>query len=253
MHSNIKNIFFQLLPCAIIFAIIAIYKMKHIALIMDGNRRWEKINNKKLYDGYKKGSEIIETIIIDILERKIPYLTIYAFSYENWQRPIREIAAIMNIGMQWLIQHSDFLMENNIKCRIIGNRDLLPYGFLNKIEEIENMTKNNTDLNFQIAISYGARDEILRACMRLSQILSKNKTHSINEENFAQLLDTYNIPDPDLLIRTGGEKRLSNYMLWQLAYTELYFLDKFWPDFNKDDLNEAINVYNKTQRRYGKI
>lgn len=181
--------------------------MKHIALIMDGNRRWEKINNKKLYEGYKEGSKIIEKVIKDILEYEIPYLTVYAFSYENWQRPIRDIAAIMNIGMKWLIDHADFLMERNIKCRIIGNRDLLPYGFLNKIEEIENATKNNTKLSFQIAISYGARDEILRACIRLSQILSKNKKNNINEEDFAQLLDTCDIPDPDLLIRTGSTLR----------------------------------------------
>lgn len=229
--------------------------LKHIALIMDGNRRWEKTKpNSKLYDGYKKGAEIIKDVLEEMLEQNIGYVTVYAFSYENWQRPIRDIAAIMNIGLEWLINQKKWLIANNIRCVIIGNRDLLPYGFLNKIAEIEKATEKNTKLYFQIALSYGARDEILRACMKFSQLTKIEKNNvQLNEKSFAQLLDTPEIPDPDLLIRTGGEKRLSNYMLWQLAYTELYFLDKFWPDFTKEDLGKAIDAFYTTERRFGRV
>ncbi len=228
--------------------------MKHIAIIMDGNRRWEKTKPlARSCDGYRKGAEIINQMIEKVIELGVPYLTVYAFSYENWQRPIKEIAAIMNIGMEWLISYKNLMINNGIRCRIIGNRDLIPYGTLNQIEEIEEATAHNSKLNFQVAISYGSRDEILRACLKFSKQISLKKIKTLDEKDFSQFLDTSNIPDPDLLIRTGGQRRLSNYMLWQLAYTELYFIDKLWPDFTKEDLALAVETYNNTQRRFGRI
>lgn len=223
--------------------------IKHLAIIMDGNRRWEKQHELKQYDGYRAGSDVIKSVILETAKLGIPYLTVYAFSSENWQRPIRDVAAIMNIGLDWLKRNLDFLVSNNIKCRIIGNRELLPSDVLNAIVEVEETTRNNTAINFQIAISYGARDEILRACVKFSKFIKTNT--NVSEMTLEKFLDTNDIPDPDLLIRTGGQKRLSNYMLWQMAYTELYFLDKLWPEFTTQDLYAAIAEYNNTQRRFG--
>ena len=219
---------------------------------MDGNRRWERLQpGARSCDGYRKGAAVINETIETVIELGIPYLTVYAFSYENWQRPVKEIAAIMNIGMEWLVEHKNFMTKNGIKCSVIGNKDLLPYSTLSKIEEIEEATQHNKKLNFQVAISYGSRDEILRACIKFSKAL--DKITSPSELEFQKFLDTNDIPDPDLLIRTGGQKRLSNYMLWQLAYTELYFLDTLWPDFTKEDLLAAIASFKKTQRSFGRL
>ena len=226
-------------------------KLKHLAIIMDGNRRWQKQNqNTQSSHLYKQGTDKIKEVIENVIKHKIPYLTMYAFSYENWQRKIMEIAAIMNIGLEWLNNSANFFIENGIKCTIIGNRNLLPYIILKQVEEIEAATAHNTTLNFQIAISYGARDEIMRACLKF---IKQEKHHSINEQSFKKYLDTHNIPDPDLLIRTGGQKRLSNYMLWQMAYTELHFLDTLWPDFSKEELSSIISKFYETDRRYGRL
>lgn len=228
-------------------------QMQHIAIIMDGNRRWEKTQpGMRSCDGYRKGAAVLYETIEAVMDIGVQYLTVYAFSYENWQRPIKEIAAIMNIGLEWLMAQKQSMIEKGIRCRVIGNRDLLPYETLNRIQEIEEETQHNCKLNFQVAISYGSRDEILRACLKFSKLF-KTKSSEVNEADFQQCLDTCGIPDPDLLIRTGGQRRLSNYMLWQLAYTELYFLDKLWPDFTKDDLKAALDTYYQTQRRFGRI
>lgn len=227
-------------------------QLTHLAVIMDGNRRWQKLNNNtNIYNSYQKGTDKIEEVIKNVIECKIPYLTIYAFSYENWQRKIIEIAAIMNIGREWLKNGAQFFIKNNIRCKIIGNRALLPYNILQQIEEIEEATAQNTKLKLQIAISYGGRDEIIRAFLKLKKSSFQNEI--INEKLFKQYLDTGSIPDPDLLIRTGGQKRLSNYMLWQMAYTELCFLDTLWPDFSKQELITAIEQFKQTDRRYGRL
>lgn len=225
--------------------------VRHLSIIMDGNRRWEKTHNVGPYDGYRKGAEIMQNIAEAAIDWKIPYLTVYAFSYENWMRPIREIATIMNIGMEWLDAHRTYMRAKNIRCRVIGNRELLPYWVLNRVEEIEQETSSNTGLNFQIALSYGARDEIVRACMKIGKAMMGKKS-VISEDEFSKMLDTADIPDPDLLIRTGGQKRLSNYMLWQLAYTEIYFEDKLWPDFTREDLARALEEFEGRQRRFGR-
>lgn len=223
--------------------------LKHLAIIMDGNRRWASSKKLSVYEGYKAGSQVVNKIISQVIEEKISYLTVYAFSFENWDRPIKEIAGIMNIAIDWFKNNLDFFQQNGIKCQIIGNKALIPYIFLNKIEEMEEATANNTKLNFQIALSYGSRDEILRAVLKATS--SKDFQQNINEENFKDFLDTKDIPDPDLLIRTGGQKRLSNYMLWQLAYTELSFIDEMWPDFSEAKLKEIITNYKKTERKFG--
>ena len=226
-------------------------KLEHIAFIMDGNRRWEAENNLKKYDGYKKGTKVITTILEKALELEINHISVYAFSSENWQRPLKDIAALMKIGVKWLDDNLDFMMQKGIKCTIIGNRALLPFGFLSKAEYIEELTKDNKNLSFHIAISYGSRDEVIRALNRLKDKFIKNASFELNEENFSQFLDTNSIPDPDLLIRTGGQKRLSNYMLWQMAYTEFMFIDKLWPDFSACDFQKCIDDFYEVDRRFG--
>jgi len=223
--------------------------IKHLAIIMDGNRRWEKQKELPKYEGYRVGADVIKSVILDVIRLKIPYLTVYAFSSENWQRPIKDVAAIMNIGLDWLKENLSFFRQNGVRCQIIGNRELLPSEVLNAIVEVEDLTAENSVLNFQVAISYGARDEILRACIKFSKFIRSNS--GANEMTLQKFLDTNGIPDPDLLIRTGGQKRLSNYMLWQMAYTELCFLDKLWPDFSSQDLCEAVADYEQVQRRFG--
>lgn len=223
--------------------------MKHLAIIMDGNRRWGKLHGK---DGHKEGAKSIMQAIEGAMDLGIEYLSVYAFSSENWQRPVKEIASIMKVATSWLEKNLEYMREKQIRCRIIGDRNILPFGFLQKAQEVEKETENYQKLSFQIACSYGGRDELLRACMKVVNFLHKSKKH-LNEKIFNSFLDTKDIPDPDLLIRTGGEKRLSNYMLWQMAYTELYFIDKFWPDFTKDDLKEAYDHYSKRERRFGSL
>jgi undecaprenyl diphosphate synthase len=223
--------------------------IQHLAVIMDGNRRWEQENVRKQYDGYIHGAQVLKELIENVVDIEIPYLTVYAFSSENWQRPIKDVAALMNIGIDWLNSNKNFLMEKGVRCRIIGNRELLPADVLMAIEEIERCTANNKNLNFQIALSYGARDEILRACIKFSKFIKDSISSS--EITFEKFLDTKDIPDPDLLIRTGGQKRLSNYMLWQMAYTELCFLDVLWPNFTNEHLINAISEYSQTERRFG--
>ena len=215
---------------------------KHIAIIMDGNRRWAESQDLKKHEGYKAGIVTAKEIIKACLEKNIKYLTVYAFSYENWNRPIKEISCIINIGIEFMKINQNFFMENDIKCTIIGNRDLIPFGLVNIINEIEEKTKNNKTLNLQIAISYSGRDEILRANQK-----------STTEKDFESCLDTNNIPDPEILIRTGGQNRLSNFLLWQLAYTEIYFIKTMWPDFSKTELYEILEDFQQIKRNFGSI
>lgn len=221
----------------------------HIAIIMDGNRRWAQARGDSVYDGYKAGARIVNDVLLESQRLGVEFVTVYAFSSENWNRPVKEIAGLMNIAMDWLTANKQFLLDNGICCKMIGNRGLVPYYFLNKVSEVEEYTKDCDKLKFQIAMSYGSRDEIMRAVLRM--LRDDDDVSNISETWFEKFLDTAAIPDPDLLIRTGGEKRLSNYMLWQLAYTELRFVDTLWPDFTCEMLRGLVEEFGAVHRRFG--
>ena len=227
----------------------------HVAIILDGNGRWAKKRMMPRNYGHKKGAQAVEQICEDAFNIGIKYLTVYAFSTENWNRPESEVEALMKLLNNYLIDSIERSTKNNMKVRIIGDKSKLSEDIRNNILKLEEATKNNTGLNFTIAINYGSRDEMIRAMKLLAKDveLGKIKSDEITETTYEKYLDTYGIPDPDLLIRTSGEQRLSNYLLWQLAYTEFYFTDCLWPDFNKDELIKAVLGYNKRERRFGKV
>ena len=222
---------------------------KHIAIIMDGNGRWAKLKGMKRTDGHKKGVESVREITNACNEIGIEHLTLYTFSEENWFRPKTEVVSLMNLLVKSLEQEKKKLYNNNIKFFVFGDLKKINKYIRNKLNEVVELTKNNTGLNLNLAISYGSRQEILQAI----KIMFDENIENINENTFNQYLYTKNIPEPDLLIRTGGDNRLSNFMLWQIAYTEIYFSKVYWPDFNKKELFIAINDYNKRERRFGKI
>lgn len=225
----------------------------HIAIIMDGNARWAKKNNLPIKVGHNYGAKNIEKIVQDCVEIGIKYLTIYAFSTENWQRPEDEVRYLINLLNEYLDKETKLLSEKNIKIIISGNLEKLPYETQQKIYQIEEQTKENSSLTLNVAFSYGARQEIIDASKKIALAVSESRI-SVNEidENFFVKNLYKNIPDPELLIRTAGDIRLSNFLLWQLAYSELYFTKTFWPDFNKKELILAIEDFNKRERRYGK-
>jgi undecaprenyl diphosphate synthase len=216
----------------------------HLAIIMDGNGRWAQAKGLPRLAGHKKGSEVARTIIQEASNIGIKYLTLYAFSSENWNRDKEEVSGIFKLLGLYLDQEQDKFQEMGLKVRFIGNISKLPQELQDKIAQTEAATASNDGLNLVIALSYGARDEILQACAKLSS--------SVTAEEFAQALYTRNIPDPDFLIRTGGEYRLSNFLLWQLAYTELYFTKTLWPDFTSQDLKVALDEFQNRNRRYGR-
>jgi undecaprenyl diphosphate synthase len=222
-------------------------KLKHLGIIMDGNRRWGKQNNVSLMHAYEAGAKNIETLIDELLSKDIKYLTLYAFSHENWNRSIAELSVIFKIAERWLEKKRDFLQSKQVKCKFIGDLGLLPHNIRNLTSQIEEETQNNDSLYLQIALSYGGQDEILRACNKALF----DKVESVSKETFEKYLDTAGCPDLDLIIRTGGQKRLSNFLLWQSAYSEIYFNEKFWPDFKADDLNEILVSYDNSIRTRG--
>ncbi|MBC7960071.1 MAG: isoprenyl transferase [Vallitaleaceae bacterium] len=227
----------------------------HIAIIMDGNGRWAKEKGKKRTFGHKEGSNNLKEICKDAYHLGVKYITVYAFSTENWQRPVEEVDYLMELLRQYLKESVKTSKKDNMRVRVLGERKGLPKDVLEAILNLEAASKDHTGLNLQIALNYGSRNEIIRS---IQQILSDVQSgainlEAINEEMFAHYLDTKDIPDPDLMIRTSGEIRLSNFLLWQLAYTEFYFVDKYWPDFRKTDLENAILFYNQKERRYGGI
>ena len=205
--------------------------------------------------GHSQGSKVVEKICEDAYNIGIKYLTVYAFSTENWKRPKEEVDALMKLLDSYLDTSIKTSQKNNMRVRILGDKTGLSDSIRTKIEALEEASKNNTGLNFQVAINYGSRDEIIRAIKALSEDLKEDRVavNNIDETIFSQYLDTRDIPDPDLLIRTSGEQRLSNFLLWQLAYTEFYFTDVLWPDFNKEELLKAIEYYSKRNRRFGNI
>lgn len=226
----------------------------HIAIIMDGNFRWAQKQNLPASAGHKAGSKAIKTLVKAAAELKVQYLTIYAFSTENWQRPKEEVGYLMALLKEYLSGEVDELIKNGVKIVVSGNLENVESGIVKKIKALEEKTKNNSNITLNVAFDYGARQEIVDAFKNIAQDLLKKdfNLNQINEELVSQNLYQPNIPDPDLLIRTSGEMRLSNFLLWQLAYSELYFTKTLWPDFAKEDLVQAIEEFNQRKRKYGK-
>ena len=227
----------------------------HVAIILDGNGRWAKSKGMPRNYGHTMGAKNVETVCKAANELGINYLTFYAFSTENWNRPESEVNALMNLLESYLKTCIKTADKNNMRVRVIGDISRLSDKFQNRIKELEEKSASNTGLNLSIAINYGSRDEMLRAMKKMYKDCEAGKfeIEEINEKIFNSYLDTKDLPDPDLLIRTSGEQRLSNYLLWQLAYSEFYFTDVPWPDFHKKELEEAILAYNKRDRRFGAL
>ncbi|MFH1782410.1 MAG: isoprenyl transferase [Candidatus Omnitrophota bacterium] len=226
----------------------------HIAIIMDGNGRWAEKRGLPKIEGHRRGVETVKKIVRSCIDLDVKYLTLYAFSTENWLRPKKEVSALFNLLHNFLDSQMSLFHENKVRLRIIGERDKLDKKLIKKIEKHEADTSSYDVLEVNIALSYGSRQEIITACRAIVEDVKKGKLEPsrINEEIFSKYLYTKDSPDPDLLIRTSGEMRLSNFLLWQLSYAEIYVTKKFWPDFKKEDLKEAIGEYEKRERRFGK-
>lgn len=228
---------------------------QHVAIILDGNGRWAKKRFMPRTYGHRAGAKTVEKICEEAWRMGIKYLTVYAFSTENWKRPEDEVEEIMKILKNYLVNCLEISRKNDMRIRVIGDRSGLSEDIKASIEELEKSSKDNNGLNFNVALNYGSRDEIIRATKKMvSKVMSGElKEEDITEGTLESFLDTAGIPDPELLIRTSGEIRLSNYLLWQLAYTEFYFTDVMWPDFSKEELEKAIDFYNKRDRRFGGV
>ncbi|KMZ53393.1 isoprenyl transferase [Dorea sp. D27] len=228
---------------------------QHVAIILDGNGRWAKAKGMPRNYGHAQGSKNVERICEEAYRMGIKYLTVYAFSTENWNRPQDEVDALMKLLRNYMKTCLKTAAKNDMKIRVIGDLSRLDDDIRGRITELIEATKDNKGLNFQIAINYGSRDEMVRAARRLAGdcVSGRIRPEEIDETLFGRYLDTHGIPDPDLLIRTSGEQRLSNYLLWQLAYTEFYFTDVLWPDFTKEELVKAVAQYNARDRRYGGV
>lgn len=228
---------------------------QHVAIIMDGNGRWAKKRLMPRNFGHKEGAKVVEQICEDAHELGIKYLTVYAFSTENWKRSVEEVTGIMNLLRRYLVDCIERASKNDMRVRVIGDRTALDTDIVEKINELEEKTKQYTGLNFTIALNYGGRDEIRRATVKLVRDVKEGKISEdeIDENIISSYLDTADMPDPDLMIRTSGEQRLSNYLIWQLAYAEYYYTDVLWPDFTIEDLKAAIRYYNGRERRFGGV
>ncbi|MCE3233423.1 MAG: pyrophosphate synthase [Rickettsiaceae bacterium] len=226
---------------------------QHIAIIMDGNGRWAKQRNLPRIAGHKKGADAVREAIEACKEMGVAYLTLYAFSSENWNRPAKEVDALMELLRYYLGKELKVLHKNDICLRVIGDRSQLTDDIKQEIDKAETLTRDNKSLVLTIALSYGSRQEIVYAVKNIAaEVLAGNMgIDNIDEATVSQFLYTNDIPDPDLLIRTSGEKRLSNFLLWQIAYTELFFIDILWPDFKKQHITEAVSEFTKRERRYG--
>ena len=226
---------------------------KHIAIIMDGNRRWAKQRNLPVKLGHKQGAETLKKVVRYANEIGIKYVTVYAFSTENWKRSEEEVSALMNLLETYLDDFAKEADTENIVIRVLGNMTQLSESLQESIRKTVERTENNTGTVFNIALNYGGRDEITNAAKNLAKDVKEGKVEldEISEELFAKYLYTKNDPDPDLLIRTSGELRLSGFLPWQSTYSEFLFLDKLWPDFSKEDLDNAIEVFSKRNRKFG--
>ena len=227
----------------------------HVAIILDGNGRWAKAKGMPRNYGHVQGAKTVEQICEDAWDLGIHYLTVYAFSTENWNRPKDEVSALMTLLRNYMKNCLKRATQNNMCVRVIGDKTGLDDDIRKRIAELEEATKDNTGLHFQIAINYGGRDEIKRGITAIAKEVKEGKLlpEDIDEKVISEHLDTNGIPDPDLMIRTSGEQRLSNYLLWQLAYAEFYFTDVLWPDFGKKDLQNAVEFYQSRDRRFGGV
>ena len=223
---------------------------KHISITMDGNGRWAKAKGKNRIFGHKNGVTAVRETVESAVENKIEFLTLYAFSTENWMRPKLEVNSLMNLLISSIINETKTLMNNDIKLMAIGDINKIPKTAKNKLDSIIEKTKKNSKMSLILAISYSGRWEIINAVKKI--IKNNVDANEINEHLFEQYLDTKNVPDPELVIRTSGEHRISNFLLWQIAYSELYFTNVMWPDFRKKDFINAIIEYQKRDRRFGK-
>lgn len=228
---------------------------QHVAIILDGNGRWAKSKGMPRNYGHMEGAKTVEKICEEAWRMGIKYLTVYAFSTENWKRPQEEVDALMKLLRNYMKSCLKTAAKNDMVVRVIGDKSGLDDDIREKIDELEKASANNGGLNFQIAINYGSRDEIVRSVRKVMADVKAGKidTDQMDEAMFDSYLDTAGIPSPDLLIRTSGEQRLSNFLMWQLAYTEFYFTDVPWPAFTKEDLEKAIEKYNSRDRRFGGV
>lgn len=226
----------------------------HLAVIMDGNGRWAKARMLQRIIGHQRGVETVKRIVEECSNLGIRYLTLFAFSAENWLRPKTEVKALMLLLKHYIIAETRRMVDDNIKFQVIGNRPELPADVLHHLDEASRVTAGNTGMTLTLALSYGARQEIAAAVRRIAYEIADGRLSpdEIDENSFAGFLDTSTMPDPDFLIRTSGEMRISNFLLWQLAYTELYFTEKNWPDFDRDELMKALVHYQSRERRFGK-
>lgn len=226
---------------------------RHVAIILDGNGRWAKAKGMPRNYGHVQGAKTVEVICEEAYKMGIQYLTVYAFSTENWNRPDDEVEALMKLLRNYMKTCLQTAKKNRMCVRVLGDKSRLDEDIRTRIEELEEATKDNDGLRFQIAINYGGRDEIVRAARRVAAKVEKGELEpeQVTADLLERHLDTAGIPDPDLLIRTCNEQRISNFLLWQLAYTELYFTPVFWPDFTKEELIKAVEAYNQRDRKYG--
>lgn len=229
--------------------------LEHIAIIMDGNGRWAQKRNLPRSAGHKKGAEVVKEIAKEANNRGIRYLTLYAFSTENWNRPKEEVDTLMGLLRQYLKSDFSELHKNNIRIRVVGERSMLDKDIVAQIAKLENDTAQNSGMVLCLAISYGSRLEIVQAAKKIAALVKKGdmSESDVDIKLFSDMLYTKDIPDPDLLIRTSGEQRISNFLLWQSAYSELFFSPTLWPDFTVRELDDIINQFNSRERRYGKV
>jgi len=223
----------------------------HVAIIMDGNGRWAQARHRPRVFGHQAGVKTVRRIVEDAADMGIKYLTLYSFSTENWTRPKAEIAALFTLLRQYVDDDLDTLDENNVRIRILGSRENLKSDLLKLIDKVEGQTKDNTEFHLNIAFNYGGRDELLRAFTKA--VAAGEDLSAMKDEDLAPYLDTADIPEPDLVIRTSGETRISNFLLWQAAYSEFVFMDVLWPDFSKNDLEAAITEFQTRERRFGNL
>jgi len=225
----------------------------HVAIIMDGNGRWANARGKPRSFGHKAGAEAVRRTLESAVDNGVKYLTLFGFSSENWKRPATEIADLMGLLRLYLKREINALCNKGVRLRVIGDRSRLAEDIVEAIEEAEHRTADNTRITLVLALSYGGRSELVMAARNLAERVAAGELSSadIDDDAFASALYTRGIPDPDLLIRTSGEKRISNFLLWQLAYAEFVFIDKHWPDFDAEDLASAIKEYGRRERRFG--
>lgn len=231
------------------------HNVEHIAIIMDGNGRWAKRQGLPRSIGHKKGAEIVKEIAKAANEKGVKFLTLYAFSTENWGRPKDEVDTLMSLLRQYLKTDLTELKKNNIRIRFIGERNMLDADIVQNMHRLERETQDNTGMCLCLAISYGARQEILQAAQKLAALVKNGdlSESDVDIQNFSAMLYTHEMPDPDIVIRTSGEQRISNFLLWQAAYAEFFFTKTLWPDFSAQELDDIIEQFKSRERRYGKI